>query len=520
MSELSGYGLAIELEDKPREECGVVAIYAPEKFGPRETLPENIAVALGNLQHRGQECAGIAASIDDTILVTGELGLVERAFRGGEYLKGLDGNFGLGHVRYATSYRLESSDPDKNKALRRMGIQPMHRSIDTPSGKTQIALGYNGHIQNIDELAAQLIAERGRLTEAEQVTDTAVMTSLIAQRIKDGDSVSDALTSVAKSINGAYSLTLWSKENGRDTIWALRDPHGFRPLVLGAIPGGGWMVASEVGALEIVDAEYTSEIAPGDMAVINRDGIQIENLFSPTPRQCIFEDIYLGRPDNIMNNLMNNLRIERFRIASGHELAKEHPLNVAGVVVGVPDSALSAAKGYARELNLPSEDGFVRNRYNPARSFIEGNTESRQDRIRLKISSVLRENVEDKVVVLVDDSLVRGNTLKILVSLLRIKGKAKEVHVRIASPPIVEPCHYGVDMPNKDQLIAASQSVEEIRRTIGADSLAYLSVDGMYRAVGVVDERDRARGGIACGFCDACMTGNYPTDVPKEMLEF
>jgi amidophosphoribosyltransferase len=484
------------------EECGVVAIYAPGRGEAQGTVPKEVFLALGGVQHRGQDAAGVAGRTGEGITVVGGLGLADVALNGGASLQGLDGDFGLGHVRYATSYMTGHNPNERDKML---AVQPMQRVV----GETEFAFGYNGNIENIAELTDKLLQEKGGLSDADRVTDTSVITSLISQRVAKGLLVPEALLSVAREIVGAYSIAIWEKTGESETIWALRDPYGFRPLVLGTLPNKGCMVASEVGALHIAGAEYLREVEAGELVSIDQDGLQSYPAFPEKnidPRFCIFEKIYLSRPDNIVYDRL----VERDRVLSGEELADEHPVKSADVVVGVPESSISAARGYARALNKPVRDCFVRNRYNPKRSFIEATQESREEKVHHKISGVLRDNIADQEIVIVDDSLVRSTTMRILVEMCR-KGGAKKIHVRIASPPIVEPCYYGVDMPNKDKLIAARKSVEEICTIIGADSLEYLSIEGLRRANGV-DARGRALGGPACRkFCDACMTGDYPT---------
>lgn len=483
------------------EECGVVAIYAPGRSESQTTVPKEVFLALGGVQHRGQDAAGVAGRAGERIAVVGGLGLADVALGGGAYLRGLDGNFSLGHVRYATSYMTGKDPSERDKML---AVQPMQRFTD----KSEFAFSYNGNIENIAELMAKLKQEKGKLSCADQVTDTSVITSLISQRLAEGLLIPNALLSVAREIVGAYSVAVWEKTEENEAIWALRDPYGFRPLVLGSMPNDGWMVASEVGALHIAGAEYVREVEAGELISIGPDGLQSYPAFPDQdvdPRFCIFEKIYLSRPDNVVYGRL----VERDRVLSGEELAREHPVK-ADVVVGVPESSISAARGYARELGLPMKDCFVRNRYSPSRSFIESTQESREEKVRHKISGVLEANITGQEIVIVDDSLVRSTTMKILVELCR-HGGAKKIHVRIASPPIVKPCYYGVDMPNEEKLIAAHHSVEEICTIVGADSLAYLSMEGLRRANGV-DVVGETLGGLVCKrFCDACMTDDYPT---------
>lgn len=500
------------MEDKPKDECGVVGIYAPGRSDNELSAVYEAARALLTLQHRGQQSAGVGGRISGKMAVTGDLGKVEQALRGGSVLSGLDRtDFAMAHVRYATSLLVQGRTQAEIDGINRWAIQPMSRS---PLPDASFMLGLNGNCVNTAELLAKLKEEKPILGRGDLVTDTAIMTSLISQRVASGLSIREALLSVTSEVTGAYSMVVWGQDREGEKLYALRDPNGFRPLMLGALPNNGWMVASEEGALNIAGAEFDREIPAGHMVEISADGLNIFPAFAEiNPSYCIFEGVYLARPDQ----RINNVRVRQMRIRSGEKLAAEYPVD-ADVVIGVPDSGDDAAKGYARQSGIPKEDAFIRNRYNMDRSFIEDSQISRVDKIRLKISSIISEYVAGKRVVIVDDSLVRSNTIRILVDMVRRAG-AEEAHVRIASDSIKHRCLYGVDMPDESELIAAHKSVDEITQIIKADSLAYLSIEGLRESTGAVDRQNRALGAAAFKFCDACMTGNYPTPVLKPLSQ-
>jgi amidophosphoribosyltransferase len=452
--------------------------------------------------------------MDNKIATYGGLGLVEQAVPP-DNVRGMDGSFSLGHVRYGTSYLFDSEEirnPNKIQQLKRQAVQPMTRG-DGENGKKfpDFALAWNGHVANINAILSDLANLKPGLQEHDLVSDTSVIASLMQEMVAGGIGIHDALLQVLNKINGSFSVAVWGKEDGQDKIWALRDKHGIRPLALGGFSDGGWAVASEPGAFDVMGAEHEREIRPGEMVVISQDGLESHSAFASEPRECVFENIYLGRPDGVSKGRTHNI----FRFETGKQLALEQPAN-ADVVIGVPESGWYAARGYARESNIPYDEGLVRNRHNPVRSFLGSTTEDRLQKVKLKVSSVLTESVENKRVIVVDDSLVRANTMPWIVHLLKKKG-AKEVHVRIASPPISHPCFYGVDLPNYEQLVASHSSVEEICQMVGADSLGYLSLEGLYKMYDKQDERLKKVGGAAYGFCDACMSGDYPTDVTSNL---
>ncbi len=482
-------------------------MFAPGRGFDEPPLVYEIAKVLPTLQHRGQQSAAVGGRVGNIMTRVGGLGKVDEALNGGSVLRGLDrSDFAMGHVRYATSLLIEGANEEEKASINRLAIQPMARS---PLPGVNFMLGLNGNCANTDELLDMLRQEKSKLDRSDYVTDTAIITSLMSQRVASGLSIRDAILSVTGEIVGGYSVVVWAQDKQGEKLYALRDPNGIRPLMLGSLPKKGWMVASEEGALNMAKAEFDREIPAGHMVEIGADGLSIYQAFSDIdPTDCIFEVPYLARPDQ----RIHGERVRLMRIRSGEILAQEHPVDV-DVVVGIPDSGLDAAKGYARRLDIPDEDAFVRNRYNMDRSFIEDSQESRGSAIELKISSVISEYVRGKRVAVVDDSLVRGNTMKNRVQMLRDAG-AIEVHVRIASPPIINRCLYGVDMPDESLLIAAHMTVEEIAMEINADSLGYLSIEGLRESTGSVDRSNRPLGASALRFCDACMTGNYPTAIP------
>jgi amidophosphoribosyltransferase len=466
---------AVLLTDGPREACGVFAAYTP-----RQRASNLIYVGLFGLQHRGQESAGIATSNGETVTVFKDLGLVSEVFDE-PALAGLDGHLGIGHTRYSTT-------GSNNWA----NAQPAHRQV----GSTSIALGHNGNLTNTPALAERL-GIRGA------TTDSDLMAEGIARAIDDERSdqrgLEMAIMDVAPTWEGAFSLVIM--DQGR--VIGLRDPNGFRPLCLGSLPDGGWVLASETAALDLVGARFVREVAAGEMVVIDAGGVHSFSPFTTTdPRLCLFEFVYFARPDS----QMYGRGIHAARRQMGETLAAEHPAD-ADVVVPVPESGLPAAQGFAAASGIPYADGLVKNRY-IGRTFIEPSQSLRDRGIRLKLNPI-PDNLRDRRVVLVDDSIVRGSTTRKLVQMLRDAG-ASEVHLRVSSPPYRWPCFYGMDTSDRSTLIAASLEVEEIRQHVGADSLGYLSLQGLLDATGVAD----------AGFCTACLSGDYPTDVPEAADKF
>ncbi|MGH8953185.1 MAG: amidophosphoribosyltransferase [Acidimicrobiia bacterium] len=466
---------AVQLTDGPREACGVFAAYTP-----RQRVSSLIYFGLYGLQHRGQESAGIATSNGETVTVFKDLGLVSQVFDE-PALAGLDGHLGIGHTRYSTT-------GSNNWA----NAQPAHRQV----GATSIALGHNGNLTNTSELAERLGIKGA-------TTDSDLMAEGIARAIDDERSddrgLEMAILDVASTWEGAFSLVIM--DQGR--IVGLRDPHGFRPLCLGSLPEGGWVLASETAALDLIGARFVREVAAGEMVVIDAGGVHSYQLTQqPEPGLCLFEFVYFARPDS----QMYGRGIHAARRQMGEALAAEHPAE-ADVVVPVPESGLPAAQGFAAASGIPYADGLVKNRY-IGRTFIEPSQSLRDRGIRLKLNPI-PDNLRGKRVVLVDDSIVRGSTTRKLVQMIRDAG-ADEIHLRVSSPPYRWPCFYGMDTSDRSTLIAARLEVDEIRDHVGADSLGYLSLEGLLEATGVAD----------AGFCTACLSGDYPTDVAEAADKF
>ena len=454
----------------PREACGVFAAYTPD-----ESAANIIYFGLFALQHRGQESAGIATSDGQTVTVFKDMGLVAQVFDESS-LAGLDGHLGIGHARYSTT-------GSNNWA----NAQPAHRQI----GNTSVGLGHNGNLTNTRELAEALGV-------SEATTDSDLMAEGIAREVDDERSDSRglemAIMKVAPSWKGAFSLVIM--DQGR--IVGLRDPNGFRPLCIGSLPNGGWVMASESAALDLVGARFVREVAAGEMVVVDASGLHSYRPFEEvTPCLCLFEFVYFARPDS----QMYGKSIHAARHEMGRTLSQEHPIE-ADVIVPVPESGIPAAQGFAAASGIPYADGLVKNRY-VGRTFIEPTQMLRDQGIRLKLNPI-PENLRGKRVVMVDDSIIRGSTTRQLVQMVREAG-AKEVHLRVSSPPYRWPCFYGMDTSDRSTLIAANMDIEEIREHLGADSLGYLSLDGLLEATGVAD----------AGFCTACLSGDYPTSIPN-----
>jgi len=447
-------------DDKPREECGVVGVTG------LENASELAFLALYALQHRGQESAGICAVEDGRARIHKGAGLVSDAF-GAEELARLPGRTAVGHVRYSTS---GGSDPQN--------AQP----IVVRYAEGDLAISHNGNLTNARLLRSRLV-EEGALFQT--ASDSEVIVHLVAR--SRHPSIKSQIDDALSQVEGAFSLVI----SVGQTIYAARDPRGFRPLVLGR-KGEGHVVTSETCALDIMGAEYVRDIEPGE--VLRIEGKRVEKLrrlpAAPNPAPCIFELVYFARPDSHIFGAS----VDRARRAFGRQLAREHPVE-GDCVISVPDSANSAALGYSEESGIPFELGLLRNHY-VGRTFIQPTQADRDFGARIKYNPV-REVLEGRRVVVVDDSLVRGTTSTSLVKFIR-EACAKEVHLRIASPPVRFPCFYGIDMPSKDELLGSRLSVEEIRDELGVDSLGYLSRDGMIEAVGEHGP-----------FCDACFSGDY-----------
>ncbi len=452
-----------------REKCGVFGVYTPDEDAARLTF-----YGLYALQHRGQESAGIATADNGTLHVRTGMGLVAQVFDE-EDLSYLPGPFAIGHTRYSTT-----------GSSRIINAQPF--IVIGEHG--ELALAHNGNVVNAADLRREMEEEGHVFTTS---SDSEVIARML---VSDPGATWEArFSSVMRRVKGAYSLTILLPH----MLIAARDPLGVRPLCVGKIDGGH-VVASETCALDHLGAEYVREVAPGEVVFIDHSGLRSYQAVTPErSAACIFENIYFARPDSVMNGRL----LYQQRVAMGVELAREHPAD-ADIVIGIPDSATAPAVGYARESGIPFAEGLIKNRY-VGRTFIHPDQRIRERGVMLKFNP-LREVLEGKRIVVVDDSIVRGTTTPRVVNMLRRAG-AVEIHLRICAPPIVSPCYFGVDMASKSELIAAHRTVPEIERHTGADSLGYLSLDGLVRAVG--RPRDT--------FCMACFTGQYPIPVQLEM---
>src|SRR5271167_3493540 len=456
--------------DKLREECGVVAISGHSEASKLAYL------SLYALQHRGQESAGIAASNGERIELHKGMGLVSDLFTG-DVLARLSGSLAIGHTRYSTT---------GDSAL--LNAQP----IMVECNKGKIALAHNGNITNAHEVHAQL-EQQGSIFQT--TSDTEVVVHLIARSREQ--TLADAMADSLRRIEGAFSLVMLTP----DRIFAARDPRGFRPLVMGRISGQAThtadtiVFASETCAFDLIGATYEREVKPGELVIVGPEGVHSRFYASQQPMSsCVFEHVYFSRPDSTVFGRP----VQQSRDAMGRQLALESPV-VADIVIPVPDSGVTAAMGFSHESGIPIQFGLIRNHY-VGRTFIEPEQRVRDFGVKLKLNPV-RHVLEGKRVVLIDDSIVRGTTSRKIVRMVRDSG-AKEVHMRISCPPTISPCYYGVDTPSKNQLIAANKSVEEIREYIHADSLAYLSLEGLRKAAG---ENETVK------YCTACYTGKYPT---------
>jgi amidophosphoribosyltransferase len=457
-------------DDHFHDECGVFGV-----FGNAEAAKLTY-LGLYALQHRGQESAGIASTDGESVFVHKAMGEVQEIFTP-EVIAKLSGAAAIGHTRYSTA-----GDTVLTNA------QPV--VIDCNKGK--LALAHNGNLTNALELRRRL-EHRGSIFQT--TSDTEVIVHLIAR--SNARNLSGAIADALNQVEGAYSLLLLTC----DEIFAIRDPRGFRPLVLGRLDGA-WVAASETCAFDLIDAEYVREVEPGEMVRISRAGLESIHFAPEKPHQyCIFEHVYFSRPDSIIFGRPVNQSRERL----GRLLAREHPV-AADIVAPVPDSGVPAAVGYAAESGIPFRMALIRNHY-IGRTFIEPEQSIRDFGVKLKLNPV-RRMLEGQRVVLVDDSIVRGTTSRKIVRLVREAG-ATEVHVRISCPPTISPCYYGVDTPRREELIAANNSVEEIRRFLGADSLGYLSLKSLREAVEDTEGK----------FCTSCYTGSYPTELVQLEVE-
>ncbi len=451
------------------EACGVFGTYAHDIDIARLTY-----FALFALQHRGQESAGIATTDGNRIQVHAKMGLVSQVFNE-DVLSKLTGHIAIGHNRYST-----------RGANRSCNVQP----IVVGHNSDMLAIAHNGNIINAEALYKEL-SDQGYSFNTS--TDTEVIANLILSS-PEKDWL-DRIRYAVRRLKGAYSMVAMTK----DTLYGIRDPFGVRPLCLGTINGGNYVMASESCALDHIGASFLREIKPGEIVAITESGLQSYHEESEKKAACIFEYIYFSRPDSSINGRL----LHSARQAMGAGLAEEHPVD-ADIVVGVPDSATAAGYGYAINSGIPPAEGLIKNRY-VGRTFIEPDQRIRDLGVQLKFNP-LQPVLEGKRVVLVDDSIVRGTTTPKVIKLLR-KAGAKEVHMRVCAPPICYPCFFGVDMATRWELIAAQKTIPQIRDYIGADSLGYLSIDGLIKAVGL--PRD--------SFCLACFTGQYPVPVQLEM---
>jgi len=464
-----------ERPEHPEEACGVFGVYAPGQDVARLTY-----FGLHALQHRGQESAGIAVGDNETVTVTKNLGLVSRVFKESD-LDSLTGDVAIGHTRYSTTGASTSWE----------NAQPHLSAI----GHQMIALAHNGNLVNTTELRDKLKDNGVRFRST---TDSEVIATLVGHFTQEHSHIREGIRETMRLIRGAYAVVIVTEE----AIYAFRDQYGIRPLVLGKLDDVGWVVSSETCGLDIVGAEFVRDIAPGEMIKISANGLEAEQAVpAEKPSLCIFEFVYFARPDSVMYDCT----LYEARRNMGAFLAKEAPVE-ADLVIGVPDSGVPAAVGYAQASGVPFGEGLVKNRY-VGRTFISPSQYLRQQGIRLKLNP-LKHAIKGKRLVVVDDSIVRGNTSRKLVQLLR-DGGAAEVHLRITSPPVVWPCFYGIDTDTQEQLIASSHSVEEVRDFIGADSLAYLSLDALVASTGT-DKAD---------FCCACFDGEYPVEIPEAVRE-
>ena len=460
--------------DRPNEECGVIGVFTPEGEASRLAF-----FGLFALQHRGQESAGIAAANGENVVVHADMGLVTQIFREPDFYP-LVGDMAIGHTRYSTSGSSELCN-----------AQPL--LVEGEHG--QLAVANNGNIINALQLKEQLQDEWNCTFTS--TTDTEVIAQMLAHAV--GATWEERVFQCMRQLEGAYSIVIQTK----DTMIAARDPLGIRPLCLGKL-NGGWIVASESCALDHLGAEYLREVDPGEVIIVDSNGLHTATWSGGTGRRalCVFELIYFARPDSIMDGQL----VHSARQQLGAQLAKEHPVE-ADLVIGIPDSSTAAAVGYAQESGIPYSEGLIKNRY-VGRTFIEPEQRLRDLGVRQKFNPLV-EVIQGKRLVVVDDSIVRGTTTPHVVNLLR-KGGAKEVHMRVCAPPIKHPCFMGVDMASREELLAANNTLEQIREIVGADSLGYLTVEGLMKVVG----------GTNGGFCDACFTGNYPVPIQLELSKF
>ena len=460
---------------KIKEECGVFGVYGSKN--PR--IAQTVYFGLFSLQHRGQESCGIAVNNDGVFKSYKDLGLVNDVFTPNIIEKLGEGNIAVGHVRYGTTGGNERSN-----------AQP----IVVNHIKGSMALAHNGNITNSYELRSQFEA-KGSIFQT--TSDTEVISYAIIEERLNSETIEEAVCKAMDKIKGAYSMIIMSPQK----LIAARDKNGFRPLCYGKTSNGEYIIASESCALDSVGAEFIRDIEKGEILVFGKEGIKSikEHCGKGKQTSCVFEYVYFARPDSIIEGK----NVHEARIKAGEILAKEHPVK-ADVVVGVPDSGLDAALGYSKASKIPYGIGFIKNKY-IGRTFIYPEVKSRMDKVKIKLNPIANV-VKGKRVILIDDSIVRGTTSERIVKLLRDAG-AIEVHMRVSAPPFINPCYYGTDIDSKENLIACKYTIEEIAKKIGADSLGYLSLDGV-KKIGYVNEKS--------GFCVACFDGKYPTEIPTK----
>ena len=460
-----------------QDKCGIVGAYSHNK---PHNISREIYYGLYALQHRGQESAGISTHNGKEMHTYRGMGLVCDVFNNGN-IKGLEGNVGIGHVRYSTTGKSQIQNS-----------QPFISKFDMGS----IAIAHNGDIINSTELRNEL-EEEGR--KFVSTTDSEVICHLLTKEYSKTQDMVEAIKNVSQKLIGSYSLVLLVN----DDLIVVRDPIGIKPLSLGEREGTS-IVASETVAFDVVGANYVRDVEPGEILVINDEIKSFKIPRNPgTPRaHCMFEYVYFARPDSILDGKI----VYNVRKNIGKYLFKEHPVD-ADVVMPVPDSAITAAIGYSRASGIPYGEGLIKNRY-IGRTFIMPTQEERETAVKLKMNPIKSE-LEGKSIVLVDDSIVRGTTSKSLVNVLRSAG-VKEIHLRIGSPPIISPCYYGIAMATKKELIASHQAVEEIRKTLGVDSLGYLSIESIVKFIGIEGDN----------LCLGCLTGDYPTELPANLDEY
>ena len=488
----SGAIVADPDDDRPKEACGVFAVRAPGREVSHLTY-----LGLYALQHRGQESAGMAVSDRTHLTVVKDMGLVSPVFDD-RTLATLDGELAIGPTRYSTTGSSEWHN-----------AQPVYRS----AGSVHFALGHNGNLTNSAALAAETAVLPGTIT-----SDTDLMAELLATElgvvrgrgVAEDELLIEAVVSVVPRLEGAFSLVLCDT----DRVIGVRDPNGFRPLVLGAL-GDGWVLASETPALDVVGATFVREIEPGEVIIIDDAGPRSRFPFDDdriNPTLCLFEFVYFARPDTFLGGR----GVHQARVRMGEVLSTQQPVE-ADMVMGVPESGIPAAEGYARASGIPFGQGLVKNRY-IGRTFIAPSQAVRSLGVRMKLNP-LRDNIEGQRLIVVDDSIVRGTTTKAMVAMLYNAGAA-EVHLRVSSPPYRWPCFYGMDTGARDTLLAANMTVQEIEEYLGVDSLVYLELDSLLAAVGPTKGSD---GDPADEFCAACLTGEYPVEIPvnlgKDVLE-